>query len=797
MFCAVRVVPSPDRAGRLADPRAETAAWMNPEKRRARAIAERIGSAVVLLALPFGVFYWANPLFTDRYPAVNTLGNDYSYFSIQEQYELQFSLWHGTVPLYVPGYSGGQSASALTLGQFFHPLSLLASVMPQYWDTAEPTNWNGHALQINTLLRLLSLGITQLVLYRLIRSWGLDVVLSFAASWVTVYNMRMLDAFLYGASLENFTGFLLLVAAILWTCDHPARRAGPIWIIVCTYLLVCGGHPQTMYYGLWGALLVSLIAPYFVAAVRESHCPWPTALAFYRRGLPAFAVGVLTASLYTLPFYLDFLRQNAGRADQSWFWSCNYQATPFSVLNGFFNPYYSDVHSAVGGSDLMILGGLAPLLVFFRRRVPRVVLVVWLLCVVLLAYATGSVTPVHYLVWKYLPLASVFRAPGRALLILVVLLLLLLVWVARCPRLAFSFRDRARAIPAYVPLAAVALALYILVNEIPPEIFGPSALRVKELRVGDGWHPAALAAIPTWVHQLVFATGLVSLGALMLHGLVRRGRAVVGIVLVLATVAQVTAVLRYGTWHGHGWPNSSWQYMANMKRQSVNYQLALGCGMGTQAVAKHIRYTTMEPRLARLCTQYTAVVSNDEVYDRLACDWPRDNLLVEGLAQSPDVLLPDGVPVVEPGSVFLTYNSFNKVIFDVDAGCTAFFVLSFPFSSHWRAYVNGEPAHVWRVNGIEQAVVLPPGGHVVEFRYVSWGAMTGMSISCLTGCAVAWYALGGLRRRAPRAVGRGFAVLVFLVLFAGWYYSLYHGTSLGTEYVWPADVAYVAPRVAC
>lgn len=166
---------------------------MNPEKgQRARAIAELAGSAVVLLALPFGVFYWANPLFTDKYPAIRTLGNDYAYFSIQEQYELQFSLWHGTVPLYVPGYYGGQSASALTLGQFFHPLSHLASLMPQYWDTADPEGLNGHALQINTLLRLLSLGITQLVLYRLIRSWGLDVVLSFVISWVTVYNMRML-----------------------------------------------------------------------------------------------------------------------------------------------------------------------------------------------------------------------------------------------------------------------------------------------------------------------------------------------------------------------------------------------------------------------------------------------------------------------------------------------------------------------------------------------------------------------------------------------------------------------------
>jgi hypothetical protein len=770
---------------------------MNPEKgQRARAIAELAGSAVVLLALPFGVFYWANPLFTDKYPAIRTLGNDYAYFSIQEQYELQFSLWHGTVPLYVPGYYGGQSASALTLGQFFHPLSHLASLMPQYWDTADPEGLNGHALQINTLLRLLSLGITQLVLYRLIRSWGLDVVLSFVISWVTVYNMRMLDMFMYGASLENYTGFLLVSAAILWTCDHPTRRAGALAVVVCTYLLVCGGHPQMMYYGLCGAALVTAVAPYFIACLRDTPITMRRALGAQARVLASLAVGVVTASLYTVPFYFDFLRDNAGRADQDYRWACDYCATPFSLVNSFLRPFFADVHASVGGVTAMVIAALVPLLLLVRRRLPTIVLVLWLLCLLLLAYALGNQTPVHYLVWRYVPLAKGFRAPGRALLILPILVLMLWAWLAQAPSLKFPLGGRVRAVPAHCPLALVALLIYVPVQVVPFDVFA-SWLSVSEFRVGSGWFPAALAAIPTWVQQLVFATGLVSLGALMLYGLLRRGRAVVGIVLVLATAAQATAILRYGTWQHNGWPNSSWQYMASMKRRSLNYQLALGCGMGTQAVAKHIRTTTMEPRLARLCTQYTAVASNDEAYDRLACNWPRDNLLVEGLAQSPGVLLPDGLPVAEPGNVFLTYNSFNKVVFDVDAACSAFFVLSFPLSSHWRAYVNGAPAHIYRVNGIEQAVCLSPGAHVLEFRYVSWAATMGMIITCLTGCAVGWYALAGLRRRGLRAVGRVLAVLLFLVLFAAWRYSLYHGSSLGTEYLWPADVVYVAPRVAC
>ena len=96
-----------------------------------------------------------------------TLGNDYVGFPIQHQIELMFSVKMGSFPLYVPGFAGGQSASALTLGQIFHPISHLSSILPGYWE--------GKALEWNTLFRLLSLGVAHLSLFLLIRRFGINI----------------------------------------------------------------------------------------------------------------------------------------------------------------------------------------------------------------------------------------------------------------------------------------------------------------------------------------------------------------------------------------------------------------------------------------------------------------------------------------------------------------------------------------------------------------------------------------------------------------------------------------------
>lgn len=133
-----------------------------------------------------------------------SIGNDYVTYSIDQQLALQYSLERGTFPLFAPGFAGGHSAAALTLGQLYHPLSHLAALMPGYWE--------GNALTVNTVIKLTSIGLTHLLVFVLLVRLKLKAAIAFAISFITVYNLRMLDMFRYGASLENYLGFILFAA---------------------------------------------------------------------------------------------------------------------------------------------------------------------------------------------------------------------------------------------------------------------------------------------------------------------------------------------------------------------------------------------------------------------------------------------------------------------------------------------------------------------------------------------------------------------------------------------------------
>jgi len=90
----------------------------------------------LIIFLPFLIYYWMLPFVSDM-----TIGSDYLIYSFSQQIELLFSLKTGSFPLYVPGFSSGISSSALTLGQIFHPLSHIASIMPGYWS-GKAIEWN-------------------------------------------------------------------------------------------------------------------------------------------------------------------------------------------------------------------------------------------------------------------------------------------------------------------------------------------------------------------------------------------------------------------------------------------------------------------------------------------------------------------------------------------------------------------------------------------------------------------------------------------------------------------------------
>ncbi len=351
--------------------------------------------------LPFAVFWWLLP-----FGGSLTIGNDYPSFAIQEQMELQYSLAHGTFPLYAPGFAGGRSAIALTLGQMYHPLSHLAAHCAGYWK--------GYALEWNTFWRLISLGLSQLVLFNLLRRLKLSTDFAFILSFLTVYNLRMLDMFRYGASLESYTGFLLLCAALAYLYITADRFIRPLSVIGATYLVVCGGHPQIAYFGMVGAALICLAMPYAVAALRpEIAVNWRRTLHYYATAGTYVGLGQLLALAYTLPFYVEFIRDAPARLNQPYQWSLAYSDHWGGALNSFFNPLRSDVHGAFGSSPLILIAMLAPVALAPLRQVKAraILIALWLAFVVIFLCSVGDDTPVHHLFWEFFPFADTFRTP--------------------------------------------------------------------------------------------------------------------------------------------------------------------------------------------------------------------------------------------------------------------------------------------------------------------------------------------------------------------------------------------------
>ncbi len=279
------------------------------------------------LLTAFGVLYWMFPFVSPI-----EIGNDYQAFSIKRQMEYQFCIEKGAFPLYIPGGTFGRPGIVISLGQLFHPISHLAAALPGYWS--------GHALQFNTLLRLLSLAITHFVVFAFFRRLSVRPALAFCMSFVAVYNMRMLDSFRYGASLEGYCAFLMLCCALGWHYLSRTPRLGPAAIAVCTYLLVTSGHPQWMFLAMLPALAFVLVLPIFVRSLEGPEPRLSGLWTYYFGAFLSIGVGLLLSSAYVIPYYFDFVGHSGPRIDQTHEFSVAMSNTVFGMLSNFFNPYW-------------------------------------------------------------------------------------------------------------------------------------------------------------------------------------------------------------------------------------------------------------------------------------------------------------------------------------------------------------------------------------------------------------------------------------------------------------------------
>jgi len=702
----------------------------------------------IIALLPFVLLAWLVPAFSNL-----TIGNDYVVYSIENQLELQLALRHGTFPLFDPGFAAGSSVAALTLGQLYHPLSHLAALLPGYWD--------GRAGEWNTWLRLLSLGAAQLAVYGALVSLRLRPLVACIVSLATVYNLRMLDLFRYGASLEAYTAHLFLSASVLWYACRPTRRLGPAAIVVSTYLLTVSGHPQMAYYGLLAGGVVWLLAPFLVADMLPDSDVAQRRLHFYATTGLCMVAGFLLASAYTVPFVLDFMRENGSRFAQSYKWSSAHQDSLGGLLCNFVRPFHSDVHTAFGSSALSSLALAAPLL-SGRRRIPVVLWIVSLLAVLVLIFALGSATPLHYFGWRVLPLQSTMRIPGRATMLLPMLLTLLLAWALRDE--SPQTRSWGKAVLALVVGILLAVG-WLFSDHLPPS--GP-------------FSPAALHVVPSWVEIAWIACGELALVALAAAAMSPRFRIVCEAVCLIAVALQSASILAFGTWTTTRPPSPTLRELEAARHITLTYPFSFGWGMYPSSVEEHLKHTFFAPQLARLYTSTTVVNSQTEAYALLQTQRQPDLAIVE--TQEPGVALPNAD--IRAGEVTLDYTSFNRFIFSATSEVPALLVWSFPYNDRWRAWIDGQPAPLRRANGNELAAIVHAGTSRVELKYESPAAVAGIVVSLLTATILAGCLGWTIASRPLRVLALSAALVFPASVGAVLARRTYGGDNLGTRYRW-------------
>jgi hypothetical protein len=92
----------------------------------------------------------------------------------------------------------------------------------------------------------------------------------------------------------------------------------------------------------------------------------------------------------------------------------------------------------------------------------------------------------------------------------------------------------------------------------------------------------------------------------------------------------------------------------------------------------------------------------------------------------------------------------NKVFIDVESDSDGMLVLTDVYYPGWRVEVNGQPADIYRVNGLVRGVALKAGSSSVIFSYRPATFKTGMIIFLVTAAVCVVISCGGFLRRFRR-----------------------------------------------
>jgi prepilin-type N-terminal cleavage/methylation domain-containing protein len=165
---------------------------------------------------------------------------------------------------------------------------------------------------------------------------------------------------------------------------------------------------------------------------------------------------------------------------------------------------------------------------------------------------------------------------------------------------------------------------------------------------------------------------------------------------------------------------------------------------------------------------HDAVWQQNALFDTSA---PDEELRV---AKAPPVAGAPGLPA--PGSVRIAVDGANELEIDASLAADGFVVLRDSYDPAWTVDVDGARAEIARANGVYRAVHVPPGHHVIRFRFRPRDLLVGLTLSSMT--ALLLIGMSFSRTRPSRGEGlegsihgtgareRGFTLIELMIVLA-------------------------------
>ena len=708
---------------------------------------KRIWELALFLAFPFLFYFWMCPFFSNR-----TIGEDYGLFQyyIDHQLNFLFSLRNGTFPLYCPDSFLGHSLFAFSSAQFFHPLTYLASIFPAYW--------NGGALEVNTCIRFLALGLVSFALFKTIRVLKVSSLWAFLITLMTLYNVKTIELFRFTAGFETHLAVIILVILII-RLFLTSKKIYAVLIPFTVYLIICGGNPQIAYFGFMSAGLVLITIPYLVPEILGQNLElFMRPGRFYIKVIMLIVSGIMLASLFWTPYYFDFLKLNISRTTRSFDWVLSIQtyASPIGMLNTFFDPLYSTHMGNFAGNPVMLIPLLVPLMPLFGPyRVPRSIILLWAGAVIVLLMTLGCQLPLYYLFWKIAPFANCFRIPARLTVILIPLFLLIWIWLIRQNCQSVNIKGRHFTFHSLFPLAIIALLCFVSYHSLSRDYWNGLEPRTAFVYRND---------IPHYLPRCIFWGSIASLLILMAWA-VRRSR-VVGLALLAAILLSLMVASQYTAKTCPKEASKTYEFLAKQQKAGIQYvgrheiwvDLEYGFVTKHYAVVKNLS-GCCRGKFTDFFAGYRTVPEMGEVYKifRDKKDW-LNSLAVEVPGERPKNML-----IKEGGraSWQLVYGTFDRLRFKLDTTTPGYFVLYYPRTNHWHASIDGRPVFIRTCNVIYQCVEVSKGQHVVEFVYISKAMFWGLILSLITlGTLIVYFSFKYIRSMRYKVA----LILIYLVV---------------------------------